>query len=70
MDEGLDFFGLEIDGSGLNGAINDTESGAATKRDGDEVAGTEGKVGMVGEKGAAGAKNGRGNYLEKHRVII
>lgn len=68
MDKGENGAGFEIDGGDL--AIDDAEGGAATEGDEDEVTGAKGEVGLVGEQGAVGAKDGGGNYLKKHETII
>ena len=68
VDERENGASLEADGRDL--AIDDTEGGAATKGDEDEVTGAEGEIGLVGEQGAVGAEDGGGNYLKKHETII
>ena len=68
VDEGEDGAGLKADGGDF--AIDDAEGGATAEGDEDEVAWTEGEVGLIGEQGAVGAKDGGGNYLKKHETII
>ena len=68
VDEGKNGAGLKADGGDF--AIDDADGGVAAEGDEDEVAWTEGEVRLIGEQGAVGAKDGGGNYLEKHETII
>ena len=68
VDEGENGAGFKADGGDF--AVDDADGGAATKGDEDEVTWTKGEIGLIGEQGAVGAKDGGGNYLEKHETII
>lgn len=68
IEEGGDGFGGEGDGGG--GGDDDGGGGGATEGDGDEMAGKEGEVGVVGEGGGALAEDFGGEDLVEHGDII